>query len=444
MDKAKKINTNKIIAIIFVAVIMIFFVSIIVRFILSAVFGISLGSNASVDENSQVPSGTDWSEQYPFSDEYRFKYLRDDDGETVEVKQTKYEKYSERIGKIKDRIEEYSTTLLMGRMKFVELNATVNKLVGMKLITGTDSVVVMKNGQLTYESTEQDTGYAAESTAWFADILSSKGIDLMYVQSPSKENKFDNQLPDGVTDYYNINADKLLEKLGSKGVRTVDLRPMLNAEARDYSDCFFRTDHHWKPTTGVWAAGKIAEALNESCGYSIDPSLGDISNYNVKIYKNYCLGTQGKKVTLNYTDPEDFQLVYPKKDMSFTANYSNENKITGGYTKALLDMKELSRIDYYNLSTYSTYLYGNKALRQIKNNDLHDGKRLLIIGDSFCHCVAPCLATGIEYLDFLDIRYFNGSVINYIEQTRPDTVIINYNPSSINSDSSLGGTFNFE
>jgi hypothetical protein len=312
------------------------------------------------------------------------------------------------------------------------------------LITGTDSVVVMKNGYLTYQSVEVNTAYAAESTAWFSSLLKEKGINFVYIQSPSKENKFDNQLPDGVTDYYNINADSLLEKLNVKGVNTVDLRPMLNDASDDYDSCFFRTDHHWKPETGVWAAGKIAESLNKLFDYRIDESIGNINNYNVDVYKNYCLGTQGKKVTLNYTDPEDFSLIYPKSETSFTVDYCDGNSGTGTYKERLLDMTNLSKIDYYNISTYSTYLYGNKSLIHIKNNNVSNGKKILYIGDSFCHCVVPCLAMGVENIDVLDIRYFDGSIINYIEKFKPDTVIVNYNPSSINEDTTHNGTFNFE
>jgi hypothetical protein len=89
---------------------------------------------------------------------------------------------------------------------------------------------------------------------------------------------------------------------------------------------------------------------------------------------------------------------------------------------------------YYNLSPYDAYLYGNRELVTIHNNLLRDGRKILLIKDSFANVVAPFLSIGIENLDIVDLRYFTGSIKSYIEKHIPDTVVIMYNPSVIHAE----------
>ena len=79
-----------------------------------------------------------------------------------------------------------------------------------------------------------------------------------------------------------------------------------------------------------------------------------------------------------------------------------------------------------------------------KHNDCKNGKKILIIGDSYNKCVAPYLSQTFESTTLLDRRYFDGSVIDYIDKTDPDIVIIAYTPTLIGGVESHTSTFNFE
>lgn len=334
-------NKNKIshiFSIFFVIVILFFFTSIAVTYILNhyGLYNQTEQDLTYVDEDSNAaqPDGM-WLEKYPFSEKYTFYQEEssakgDENKDTDDSSDNAYLSFCEGI---KSKVEYYATDLLVGRIKFVEANAFFNKLIGMKLITGTDSVAVMNNGYLTYEAYEVDTENAAESVKWFNDTLREKGIDFLYVQCPSKENKYDCQLPVGMSDRNNSNADSLLDKLNATDVKTLDLRPLLNAESEGYYSYFFKTDHHWKPEAGVWASGKIADAINSFFGSNIDTSIGNIDNYNVKVYEDYCFGSQGKKVSLSFADPEDISLITPKEKTDFTVSYCEGEEKTEIFPK---------------------------------------------------------------------------------------------------------------
>ena len=93
------------------------------------------------------------------------------------------------------------------------------------------------------------------------------------------------------------------------------------------------------------------------------------------------------------------------------------------------DMKKMTP-----LTAYDTYAYGNRALLQIQNQAKKDGRKLLLIHDSFADVMTPFLALGMEYLQSIDPRYFYGSLQTFIEKERPDTVILFYDIIEFNLD----------
>ena len=72
---------------------------------------------------------------------------------------------------------------------------------------------------------------------------------------------------------------------------------------------------------------------------------------------------------------------------------------------------------------YDTYMLGNHDLVEIENKNINDGKRALLILDSFGCVVAPYLSQNFQQLDCIDLRSYTSSLKDYIEKTSPDVVI---------------------
>ncbi|MGN0549771.1 MAG: DHHW family protein [Acutalibacteraceae bacterium] len=446
----KKIKASYFVGVAFICIIAVFFGSVCYRVYRARLFG-DYGETPTAEIglyfSDEDKVDCNWPEKYPFDGEHIFEY-ESSQSETEVNAQEESEGgesvYLSVVNKIKDSVDYYTSKLLPGRMKYVEANALFNKAVGMSIISGTDSVAVMKNGYLTLEATEKDTDSPSKSLKWFSDILEEKGIDFAYIQYPSKEDKNDNQLPDGMTDYNNINADNLLKKLDAENVKNIDMRELLMQKGGNWYSNFFKTDHHWKPETGVWAAGKIAEILNLDFGYSLDTGIGDINNYNVDVHEKIFLGSQGKIATLTFADPEDISIIYPKQKTNFTVTYNTDSPITGSFDEVIFNKTYLNNDDFYNFSAYSSYLNGNKAVTSIKNNDCKNGVKILVIGGSYNKCVVPYLAQTVERIDLIDGRYFDGSMINYIEKTEPDIVLVACTSLIIGPVTGRTSPFNFE
>ena len=90
-------------------------------------------------------------------------------------------------------------------------------------------------------------------------------------------------------------------------------------------------------------------------------------------------------------------------------------------TDTLWDTEQLEGKD-----KYSVYLGGNHALVEI-NTDANNGRKLIVIKDSFSHCFVPFLAEHFETIYMVDFRYNNMKVSNFIEENEITDILVLYN-----------------
>jgi hypothetical protein len=370
---------------------------------------------------------TNWAKLFPFQDNDAVKT------NTAAV-------FKARISGVEEKIEEYTKDNLVSRMNFVVSAVKYETLIGWNLH---ETVYDLGDGWLTElvekveilpgQSEQNSSGIATSAVALydFNDFLASLDIDFLYVQSPHKISR-DDTIP-GASDFSNENADELLQALSLRHIPWLDLRENIRQEKLDHHSLFYKTDHHWKAETGLWAAGIIAQYLNTNNGFDIDLDLFKPEQYRYDVYENWFLGSLGKKVTLVYAPPEDISLIYPRFNTNFSLKIASRDIDAEGAFDIFYDYRQVGEINHYNLNPYGAYLYGDNPNVIIHNNFLHDNKRIIVIKDSFVNCVNPFLSLGIEYIDVLDIRHFTGSVKTYIKQNKPDMVIVMYNPSVIGS-----------
>jgi hypothetical protein len=208
------------------------------------------------------------------------------------------------------------------------------------------------------------------------------------------------------------------------------LRENIHKENLDHHSLFYKTDHHWKAETGLWAAGIIAQHLNENNGFTINLDTFHPEQYQYNIYKDWFLGSLGKKVTLVRTPPEDFTLIYPKFDTDISLKIPEIYIDARGNFDVFIWPDMIKIKDYYNRNPYGAY-YGDRQLITVHNNLLNDGKSVLLVKDSFVNVVAPFLSMGIEDLNILDLRHFNGSIKSYVKTNKPDVIVVMYNPGAL-------------
>ena len=364
-----------------------------------------------------------WAAKYPFHEQQATSYqlgnfLRNMSDLKLSIKKLE-----------KEKIDKWCRDYLAFYSVLVEAGRGIDNVLAWDLMTPGMDVYRLQDGYLTYSYRKLDMAEHIGAVAEFAQLVSQQGGRLLYVQSPGKTNPFGDRELDGL-DYANYNTDMLLQGLQARGVDVFDLRQDMYRDMGNegWHKAFFRTDHHWLPSTALWAAEKLAARLHAD--YDVDVDFGHFSeaDYDVVNYENYFLGSQGKKVTLAKTTAEDIALYYPKFSTDVRLEIPSLGIDTRGDFTIMYDMEMVKKRDFYGGNPYAAYGYGDMPeikVHNFTNEHLRD-KKILIIKDSMVDTVLPFLSMGLKDITLLDIRHFNGSVRRYVEDCKPDIVIVMY------------------
>lgn len=383
--------------------------------------------NIGMRENLSKEKKIDWVKEYPFSQmKQPSSYMRAVD------KLHYYKNKIFRKGKTNKRrtdIEEWTTKHFWQYPTLVELGRQYENIIGWNIWNPSLKVAKFPDGSLTFIHSQNSQKERVESVSELADFAKSKGVKFFFVQAPSKVDAFGDKTVNGKIDFSNQNADKLLIGLREHGIDVLDLRSSFHEIAptsEDYHRLFYRTDHHWKPQSALFAADLVAQRL-EIVGIPMDRQAYDSANYTIDTYPSFFLGSQGKKVTLAKTKPDDFDIVKPDFPVNLHVEMPSLDVDATGDFDLLLDPCQIERKDYYNLNPYAFYGRGDMPLLRIVNlNQRETGKKVLMIRDSFSDTLVPYLALGCRQIITLDLRHFTGSVQKFIEQEKPDVVVVMY------------------
>ena len=390
----------------------VFFLGVIGVFTFLVLAGVVLRAKDKL-QDTRVVIDIDWEKLYPFNDGQVHKPLKE------------FNNFYEYLQK---RAEEYTSVKLLGAGTIVEAERTYEELIGWNIASVSDynPVIKLSDGYLSDLTESRDVSRSAGAVIDFAGWCAENSISFSYINLPNKVCPSEDKDISGTLDFSNQNADRFLHLLSDAGVRHYDFREFLHAEGMSHHGAFFRTDHHWKPESGLWAAKHILHIFRDDYGWNVEPSILDPANFEHVIYPAWFLGSQGKKVTLARTQPDDITMLYPKFPASLRIEVPQYGLNLSGDFSVVYDMRHIASRDYYRRSPYGTYKYGDQPLTLTHNLLNHDGRKLLIIHDSMSNCVIPFLALGVEYVDEIDLRHFTGSLRSYVLSSRPDAVIVCY------------------
>ncbi len=388
-------------------------------------------------DNSQVVSNQiiiDWKALFPFEEENTSEMMEKVQEPSVEEAPGLLDKWQNKILSYESILEDYTTDKVIGYNFFIEALNKYEALISWNISSYLEynSVVNLGDGYYVEFTQQMDVSENIEQTVMLNEYCESLGIDFMYVQAPGKISKYDDSNISGTLDFANQNTDLLIQGLQDNNVEFLDLREEIEKEDFVYRDLFYNSDHHWKAETGLWAAGKVAKILNAEYNYSLDDSLLEKELFSSVIYEDCFLGSSGKKVTLSKSKPDDIVLLYPTYEVNLHYEIPSKEFDGEGDFSIVYDMSQIERIDYYNLDPYLAYNRGENTLIKIHNNLISNGKKILIIKDSYVNVVAPFLALVMEDVELLDLRgAFQGSVLKYIKECKPDMVMVFYSTYSV-------------
>ena len=200
-----------------------------------------------------------------------------------------------------------------------------------------------------------------------------------------------------------------------ESVTIVDVYSALAGHADE--DIYSRTDHHWAPLGGYYAAQCLSEVA--------DVPFNDLTHYERVEVKNY-VGTMysfSQDVAVLHS-PETF--VYHKpQGVDYTTTYitytlAADRKTITGESRPKQDSY------FYNFrgaGAYCSFMGSDSRITQVRTSN-DNGRRMLIIKDSFGNAVPGYLFYSFEEIHVVDFRFFNKNLKKYIEDNAITDVVI--------------------
>ncbi len=250
----------------------------------------------------------------------------------------------------------------------------------------------------------------------FADTIN---IPVYFLLAPNSMYINGDKLPNNL-DIYDQNdvIEEFYKKINTSKIKTIETTSTL-LELNKKIQLYYKTDHHM---TSEGAYILYVEFCNAA---KIKPV--PLAEFKREVVSNNFLGTLDSKAQV--PNQECDEIVVYKNDI-------NQN-IVGEYDG--VTYPSMFNSEYLNKKDkYSYFLNGNNAKVKIKTQ-VNNGKKLLVIKDSYAHIVAQFLCQNYEEVHFIDPRYYKVSICEYIEQERITDVLFLYNVLNLVTDVSLRG-----
>ena len=199
-----------------------------------------------------------------------------------------------------------------------------------------------------------------------------------------------------------------IHSLLSPEVKAVDAYAVLKAHRNE--DIYLRTDHHWAPLGAYYAAQEFARVA--------EVPFPDTTAYDKHIVRRFVGSMYGysKDVAVKNA-PEDF-IYYTPNNVEYSTTYINftindKYQVTG-------ESHSYKGVYFFkykdgNGAAYSTFMGGDTKLTTVKTST-QNGRRVLIIKDSFGNALPGYLFYSFEEVHVVDFRYFTKNMREYVEQ----------------------------
>lgn len=315
--------------------------------------------------------------------------------------------------------EKYCKDQIAGRKLWIETfyklqdTLQVNERNG--FILGEDSFVLPVNNLPSERERDNSYNYGERQVSAMLDIKSVTdriGSTLMYVNIPSKADLFSEKYPSFYFDravQNDIERKSIVEKMKTAGIETVETYDLLSNCKDDY--IYYATDHHFTIKGAYYVYEAILDRIND-------------------------LKPAGEKMNFPAWNELDVQRNDSRMAGSYLRKWGDSQKISVDYVEYALpyDMPKFVRFDNgskvkkpvlfsIHSSNYTSFMGGD-----IGNTIIDTGREelpsILYIGFSFTNALETLSVYNFNRMESLDPRHWEGNICQYIEEHKPDYVVI--------------------
>ncbi len=314
-------------------------------------------------------------------------------------------------GELGEEVETYLSDHFPGRNFFVGVNAYWN------LITGRNAasdVYFGKDGYLIRSPESCGTEQLEKNLSCFDKFARASGLQSMLVMIPTAGDVLEDKLPNNHAPYrYQECLDIAKEKCGSMDV--IELSEPLK-EAAKSEQVYYKTDHHLT-STGCY------EVYKELCRIKGHEALSKEA-YTVNSYEGFH-GTTWTSSGYWLTPADSIETWDSGTKLNVTISETGKEDVR---SESVFFTDNLESDDLYTL-----FLDGNHELVHIQNPYAKGGS-LLVVRDSYAHCLASFLAEDYQNIVLVDLRYYRGNTSELIQKYNVTELAFVYGLDSLLTD----------
>lgn len=311
-------------------------------------------------------------------------------------------------GEYSSSLDTYINDHFIFRDEWLKLNSQYELLLQKTEIS---DIYIGKDGYLfeKFESNDKNLQIAKKQINNFANNVD---IPVRFILVPNSIYINQEKLPSNVN---MENQEDIINTMyeSMENVLAIDVTDVLKENKNDY--IFFKTDHHITSDGAYLIYKKYCEEVG------ITPALKQ--DFTREIVSKEFLGTFDSKAQI---------LNQAKDEIVVYKNNINTNLVSVEYdnstTNSIFNEEYLTPKD-----KYSYFLNGNNAKVVVKTN-VKNGKKLLVIKDSYAHIMSQFLVQNYEEIHFIDPRYYRNSMTNYVKDNNITETLIMYNLSNLVND----------
>lgn len=315
-------------------------------------------------------------------------------------------------GEYGEKFETYTADQFPLRNNFISLKSYSELFLNKKENNG---VYIGKDGYFLQDFKEPDIELAYRNAKYISDFAEEFNVSLLL--APTATKVLEGKLPPYSTPYDEGAYIEEFKNALSKKVNFIPVLDQLKAHPSEY--LYYKTDHHWT-TLGAYYA---YESFCKSIG--IEPLA--LNAFNITDVTNSFYGTLFSKGNFTFATPDTISLFEPKQTVDVEVYYAYTDTTKNSlYEYAYLDTKD----------KYSLFLDNNHPIITVKSS-INNGKKLLVLKDSYANCFIPFLTNHYEEIHILDLRLLNMPIATYARQNSIEDVLLLYNVQNFSSEAKL-------
>lgn len=267
-----------------------------------------------------------------------------------------------------------------------------------------------------FEYGENEEKHLSKISKLVNEFTNRTELPIYFMLIPNSIYINQDKLPDNVEVY---NQREIIQNFYNQlndRIEKIQITDLLMANKNEY--IYFKTDHHM---TSLGAYIAYAAFTTQKGEMPVDIRELD----KITVSQSF-LGTFDSKAQIYNQEVDRIDIYLNEKNIQMEEVQYDDERAQSIFNEQYLNKKD----------KYSFFLNGNNA-KVIVKTKLKNGKKLLLIKDSYAHIMAQFLCQDYEEIHFIDPRYYKISLTEYSKENKITEVLFLYNVSNLVSDLGL-------